>query len=130
VARLHGGQGVGREVAQLERLVVVHAGLAPEGAAREGDADDHRLVAVAVAHPEVGPAVDPHDPLRHHLERGLLAHLAYQALRRLLARLHGPAGQAPLAVVAAELEQHVAGVVEDDRGHPRSQEEIVADLGP
>ena len=50
--------------------------------------------------------------------------------RGLLARLHGPAGQAPLAVVAAELEQHVAGVVEDDRGHPRSQEEIVADLGP
>jgi len=129
VARLHRGQRVGREVAYLERLVVVDARFPADGATRERDADERRLVAARVADLEFGAAVDPDDSLGHDVERGLLPHLAHHRLRRLLPGLHGSAGQAPLAVVAAALEQDVPRLVDDDRRDPGGQQEIVADLG-
>ena len=53
----------------------------------------------------------------------------HQGLRRLLSRLHDPARQPPLAVVAPPLQQHLARRVEDDRGDARLQDDVVADLG-
>jgi hypothetical protein len=129
VTRRHRGQGVGREIPDLEGLVVVDARLARDRPAEEGDAQDRRLVAVRIAHDEIRTAVDPDDPFGDDLERGLLADLPHQRRRGLFPRLHDAAGQPPFPVVAPALQQHLARRVDDHRGDAGLQQHVVADLG-
>ena len=120
------GQGIQREVRDLQRFVVVHTGHASDGAA--GEANSHILCPVAVGVRQQRSGVHAGDPLRHNGYAGFLEHLSHHGRRRNFARLHDPARHRPAAAVRTTLEQDLPLVVEHQGADARQEHQVVADL--